>query len=95
MDEQVVEARVVGLGKRRRTPIEGEFFHLGMVAQEDGLGGGYHAEAAEGAAFEVEDREMTPAVAPRAGERGGADGVADVEAKEDLEDHLIGEVGQA
>jgi hypothetical protein len=38
---------------------------------------------------------MTPAVAPGAGERGGADGVADVEAKEDPEDHLVGEVGQA
>ena len=38
---------------------------------------------------------MTPTVAPHTGERGGADGIADVEAKEDLEDHLIGEVGQA
>jgi hypothetical protein len=95
MDEQIVEARVVGLGKRRRTPIESKVFHLGKVAQEDGLGGGNHAKAAEGAASEVEGREMTPAVAPGAGERGGADGVADVEAKEDLEDHLVGEVGQA
>jgi hypothetical protein len=65
------------------------------VAQEDRLGGGYRTEAAEGATCEVEDREMTPAVAPGAGEHGGADGVADVEATEDLEDHLVGEVGQA
>jgi hypothetical protein len=35
MDEQIVEARVVGLGKRRRTPIESKVFHLGKVAQED------------------------------------------------------------
>ena len=52
------------------------------------MGGGSHAEAAEGAVSEVEDREMTPAVAPGAGERGGADGVTDVEVTEDLEDHL-------
>ena len=66
MDEQVVEARVVGLGKRRRTPIESKVFHLGKVAQEDRLSGGNHAEAADGAASEVGDREMTPAVAPGA-----------------------------
>ena len=62
------------------------------VAEEYAVDDGGGRAVGEG---DGEPREGLPAAAPGAGERGGADGVAEVEAGEDLVEDLLGQGEQS